>query len=82
MLRSRRRTQLAELDGRLDVEQMHAFGAQAREEPFRLVRADRHHNLDGLVGQLEEARRMDAPVMAEAFDAGHHSGAGQAHFLR
>ena len=61
----------AEFDGNLDVEQGDVLGLQSCELALAFVFAERQADLHGLVGQLEEVGRMEAPAMPEAFDAGH-----------
>jgi hypothetical protein len=69
--------QHAELHRRFHVEEMHVLGFEAREELLRFFFGHRHHDFDGLVGELEEMRRVEAPMLSEPLGGGNHGCAAQ-----
>ena len=75
-------TQHTELDRRLDIEDVDAFRDQMFEQPYRLLFGHRHDDLLRLVRQIEEVRRVNPSMGAEAFAGRNHSRAADAEVAR
>jgi hypothetical protein len=55
-----------EFDRRLGVEEPDILGLESSEQSIGFIGRYRHDDLDGCIGELDEADGMDATVMAEA----------------
>jgi hypothetical protein len=72
----------AELDRRLGIEEPDPFGLQLREQPVGFRGRHGHDDFQGLIGELNEKRRVDASMVAKTLARGNKSRPADAHGTR